>query len=205
MEPDLRQWRTIADGNRPGSLPQHLTNRAQKRQAASFCSEIAKDPAGEMGATATESATDCGFCNWIRCLRKDSFPDVLQSAQFCRSEPEQNAIRTESYWPSARIRLSGWLRVCPDCVLFRPGPAKLSRLQYNQSMKEDLGVGFRFPSFTVQPPCTLLSSVAGWGAQTAPALGRIQYVCYFIRPCATLLEYRLLGMPRVRGALRDSC
>jgi len=54
---------------------------------------------------------------------------LLQSAQFCRSEPEQNAIRTESYWPSARIRLSGWLRVCPVCVLFRPGPEKLSRLQ----------------------------------------------------------------------------
>jgi len=54
---------------------------------------------------------------------------LLQSAQICRSEPEQNAIRTESYWPSARIRLGGWLRVCPDCALFRPGPAKLSRLQ----------------------------------------------------------------------------
>jgi len=38
---------------------------------------------------------------------------LLQSAEFCLSEPEQNAIRTESYWPSARIRLSGWLRVCP--------------------------------------------------------------------------------------------
>jgi len=54
----------------------------------------------------------------------------LQSAAFCLSEPGQNAIRTESYWPSARIRLSGWLRVCLDCVLTRPGPAKLSRLQY---------------------------------------------------------------------------
>jgi len=66
---------------------QHLTNRAQKRQAASFCSEIAKDPAGEIGATATESATDCGFCNWIRCLRKDSFPDVQsvdEGRSWCR-------------------------------------------------------------------------------------------------------------------------
>jgi len=55
---------------------------------------------------------------------------VLQSAQFCRSESEQNAIRTESYWPAAPIRPNGWLRVRRDCVLFRPRQAKLSRLQY---------------------------------------------------------------------------
>jgi len=55
---------------------------------------------------------------------------VLYSAQFCRSETEQNAIRTEFYWPAARIRLNGRLRVCHGGVLFQPGPEKLSKLQY---------------------------------------------------------------------------
>jgi len=55
---------------------------------------------------------------------------ILQSAQFCWSESEQNAIRTESYWPAARIRLNGWLRVRLDCVLFQLRQAQLSRLQY---------------------------------------------------------------------------
>jgi len=60
---------------------------------------------------------------------------VLQSAHFCRSESQQNAIRTEYYWPAAPIRPNGWLRVRPACVLFRPRQAKLSRLQYCMSRR----------------------------------------------------------------------
>ena len=55
---------------------------------------------------------------------------VLQSAQICRCESEQNAIRTQFYWPAVRIRPNGWLSVRRDCVLFRPRQAKLSRLLY---------------------------------------------------------------------------
>jgi len=54
---------------------------------------------------------------------------VLQSAQIFRSESEQNAIRTESYWPAAHIWMNGWLRVRRECVLFGLRQAKLSRLQ----------------------------------------------------------------------------
>jgi len=69
--------------------------------------------------------------HWRYSLHYSGF-SLLQTAQFCRSEPKQNSIRTESYWPSFRIRLGGWLRVCPDCVLLHLGPAKVSRLQYER-------------------------------------------------------------------------
>jgi len=62
--------------------------------------------------------------------------DVWQSAQFCRCECEQIAIRTESYWLAAQFRLNGWLRVRRDCVLFRPRQAKWSRLQYRRQWAE---------------------------------------------------------------------
>jgi len=71
-----------------------------------------------------------GGSSYVAPINTENLLHVLQSAQFCRSDSEQNAIRTESYWSEARIRMNGWLRVRRACVLFRPRQAKLSRLQY---------------------------------------------------------------------------
>jgi len=69
---------------------------------------------------------------WIELGHDESVHEVhktMQTAQFCRSELEQNAIRTKSYWPAVVIRLNGWPGVCLEYRMFRPRPAKLSRLQ----------------------------------------------------------------------------
>jgi len=67
-----------------------------------------------------------------RCRSSDNHVKflLLQSAHFCLSGSEQNAIMTDSQpsiWPDRCC----WPIGCrPDCVLFALRPAKLSRLQY---------------------------------------------------------------------------
>jgi len=74
-----------------------------------------------------------GGSSYVAPINTENLLHVLQSAQFCRSNSEQNAIRTESYWSEARIRLNGWLRVRRDCVLFRPETGKIEQTAISTS------------------------------------------------------------------------